>query len=270
MKQKQSLIIAVVAIFVLLLLFGSRMFYILEPGERAVVFKSLSGELERDETVGTGLKIIAPWNKLFKYEVREQKSEETMDVLSKNGLSINVDITIRFNPAYDRIGYLHETFGVNYINRLVIPEVRSTVRRVTGRYTAEEIYSTKRNEVESNIINETAEILMANNIEMKALLIRSIGLPVDIKAAIETKLEHEQQALAMIYVNDKERLEAERKQIEANGIAKYNEIINSSLTTMILRQKGIDATLKLAESANSKVIVIGGGKEGMPLILGNN
>lgn len=270
MKQKQSLIIAVVAVFVLLLLFGSRMFYVLQPGERAIVFHSLSGTFDRDNIVGTGLKIIAPWDKIFKYEVREQKSEETMDVLSKNGLSINVDVTVRFNPDYDRIGYLHETFGVNYINRLVVPEVRSTVRRVTGRYTAEEIYSTKRNEVESNIINETAEILKENNIVMKALLIRSINLPPDIKAAIETKLEHEQQALAMTYVNDKERLEADRKQIEATGIAKYNEIINSSLTTMILRQKGIDATLKLAESANSKVVVIGSGKEGMPLILGNN
>lgn len=270
MKQKQTLIIAVVAIGVLLLLFSSRMFYVLEPGERGVVFKSISGELERDNIVGTGLKVIAPWNKLFRYEVREQKSEETMDVLSKNGLSVNVDVTVRFNPAYDKIGYLHETFGVNYVNRLVVPEVRSTVRRVAGRYTAEEIYATKRNEVESNIITETAEILAENNIVMQALLIRSINLPPDIKSAIEAKLEHEQEALAMTFINEKERLEAERKGIEASGIANYNEIINSSLTTMILRQKGIDATLKLAESANAKVVVIGSGKDGMPLILGNN
>lgn len=270
MKQKQTLIIAVVAIGVLLLLFSSRMFYVLEPGERGVVFKSISGELERDNIVGTGLKVIAPWNKLFRYEVREQKSEETMDVLSKNGLSVNVDVTVRFNPAYDKIGYLHETFGVNYVNRLVVPEVRSTVRRVAGRYTAEEIYATKRNEVESNIITETAEILAENNIVMQALLIRSINLPPDIKSAIEAKLEHEQEALAMTFINEKERLEAERKGIEASGIANYNQIINSSLTTMILRQKGIDATLKLAESANAKVVVIGSGKDGMPLILGNN
>ncbi|MDX2444491.1 MAG: prohibitin family protein [Bacteroidales bacterium] len=270
MKQKQTLIIAVVAIGVLLLLFSSRMFYVLEPGERGVVFRSISGELERDDIVGTGLKVISPWNKLFRYEVREQKSEETMDVLSKNGLSINMDITVRFNPAYDKIGYLHETFGVNYINRLVVPEVRSTVRRVAGRYTAEEIYATKRNEVESNIITETAEILAENNIVMQALLIRSINLPADIKSAIESKLEFEQEALAMTFINEKERLEAERKGIEATGIANFNEIINSSLTTMILRQKGIDATLKLAESANAKVVVIGSGKEGMPLILGNN
>ena len=136
--------------------------------------------------------------------------------------------------------------------------------------TAEEIYATKRNEVESNIITETAEILAENNIVMQALLIRSINLPPDIKSAIESKLEFEQEALAMTFINEKERLEAERKGIEATGIANYNEIINSSLTTMILRQKGIDATLKLAESANAKVVVIGSGKEGMPLILGNN
>ncbi len=270
MKQKQTLIIAVVAIFVLLLIFSSRMFFILQPGERGVVFKSISGTFEKDKVVGTGLKAIAPWNKLFKYDVKERKSEETMDVLSKNGLSVNVDITVRFNPMYNKIGYLHETFGIDYVNRLVVPEVRSTVRRVTGRYTAEEIYSTKRNEVEQAIIKETSDILSVNDIEMHALLIRSINLPPDIKQAIESKLTHEQQALAMTFINEKEKMEAERKRIEAQGVADYNRIISASLTANILKQKGIDATLKLSESANSKVVVIGGGKEGMPLILGGN
>ena len=270
MKQKQTLIIAVVAIFVLLLIFSSRMFFILQPGERGVVFKSISGVLEKDKIVGTGLKAIAPWNKLFKYDVKEQKSEETMDVLSKNGLSVNVDVTVRFNPIYDKIGDLHEIFGINYVNRLVIPEVRSTVRRVTGRFTAEEIYSTKRNEVEQAIITETSKILTENNIEMHALLIRSINLPADIKGAIESKLQYEQQALAMTFINEKERMEAERKRIEAQGVADYNRIINISLTANILKQKGIDATLKLSESANAKVVVIGSGKNGMPLILGGN
>ncbi len=270
MKQKQSLFIGLAVIVILLLLFSSRMFYIIEPGERAIVFKSISGSFERDDIVSTGLKVIAPWNRLFRYDVKEQKSEETMDVLSKNGLSINVDVTVRFNPIYNRIGYLHETFGVNYESRLVVPEVRSTVRRVTGRYTAEEIYSTKRNEVEQAIIEETAVILKENNIEMHALLIRSINLPPDIKRAIESKLQHEQEALAMTYVNEKERMEAERKSIEAEGIASFNRIISASLTSNILKQKGIDATLKLAESANAKVVVVGSGKDGLPLILGNN
>ncbi len=269
MKQKQTIIISLAVIIVLLLLFGSRMFYIIRPGERAVVFKTITGELIKDNIVGTGLKAIAPWNSLYKYDVKEQKSEETMDVLSKNGLSINVDVTVRFNPIYDRIGYLHEIFGTNYVNRLVIPEVRSTVRQVTGRYTAEEIYSTKRSEVEASIIEETGIILEKNNIEMKALLIRSIGLPPDIKKAIESKLTREQEALAMKYVNDRERLEAERKLIEAEGIANYNREISASLTDRILTQKGIDATLKLAESPNTKVVVVGSGENGLPLILGN-
>jgi len=269
MKQRQTIIITLAVVVVLLLLFGSRMFYVIKPGERAVLFKTLTGELRKDDVMGTGFKIVAPWNSLYKYDVKEQKSEETMDVLDKNGLSINVDVTVRFNPIYTRIGYLHETFGTNYVNNLVVPEVRSTVRQVTGRYTAEEIYSTKRSEVEAAIIEETAIILEKNNIDMNALLIRSIGLPPDIKKAIESKLTREQEALAMQYVNERERLEAERKLIEAEGIANYNRTISASLTDRILTQKGIDATLSLAESPNAKIVVVGAGDSGLPLILGN-
>lgn len=270
MKQRQTIIVTIAVVIIIVLIFGSRMFYVIRPGERAVVFKTISGVLDKENIVGTGLKLVAPWNSLYKYDVKEQKSEETMDVLDKNGLSINVDVTVRFNPRYDKIGDLHEVFGTNYASRLVTPEVRSTVRQVTGRYTAEEIYSTKRSEVEAAIITETAEILGKNNIEMRALLIRSIGLPTDIITAIESKLTREQEALAMKFINERERLEADRKSIEANGIANYNRIISASLTDRILTQKGIDATLKLAESPNSKVVVVGSGKDGLPLILGNN
>jgi len=270
MKQKQTLVIVIVGLVILLLIFGSRMFFVIKPGERAVVFKSISGTFEKDKIISTGLKIVAPWNKLFVYNVKEQKSEETMDILDKSGLSINMDDTVRFNPIFNKIGYLHETFGQNYVSTLVVPEVRSTVRRVTGRYTAEEIYSTKRAEVENKINEETAIVLLKNNIKMQALLIRAINLPADIKQAIESKLRSQQEALAMKFVNEKERMEATRKKIEADGIAIYNRILNSSLTDNILKQKGIDATLKLAESSNSKVVVIGSGKDGLPLILGNN
>jgi len=270
MKQRQTLIVTLAIVAVLLLVFGAKMFYVIKPGERAVVFHTISGFLDKENIVGTGLKMVAPWNSIHKYDVKEQKSEETMNVLDKNGLSINVDITVRFNPAYDHIGELHEIFGTTYVQRLVIPEVRSTVRQVTGRYTAEEIYSTKRSEVENAIITETAEILEKNNIVMQALLIRGIGLPTDITTAIESKLTHEQEALAMTFINERERLEAERKEIEANGIASYNRILNASLTEKILKQKGIDATLKLSESPNAKVVVLGSAKDGLPLILGNN
>ncbi|HDJ32475.1 MAG TPA: prohibitin family protein [Bacteroidetes bacterium] len=270
MKSTKSIIIALVIVVLLLIVFGSRIFYVIKPGERAVVFKTISGDLERDHVLGTGLKMIAPWNQLYRYNVREQQQEETMDVLDKNGLSIKMDVTVRFNPVYTRIGYLHEVFGENFVRSLVIPEVRSSVRKVTGRYTAEEIYSTKRSEVETAIITETEKVLQDNSIQMTALLIRSIILPDDIKKAIENKLTREQEALAMTYVNQREQLEAERKAIEAKGVANYNRIVNASLTDRILKQRGIDATLELAQSPNAKVVVIGSTAEGLPLILGNN
>lgn len=270
MKRAQYIIISVVAIVVLLLIFGSQMFYVLKPGERAVVFKKFGMGLDKDNIYVPGFHVIAPWNDLIRYDVKEQKSEETMDVLDKEGLSINVDVTIIFNPFYDKIGYLHENIGSNYVSVMVIPNVRSAVRAVTGRYNAEEIYSTRRGEVEAEIIEATRNALAAKNIEMKDLLIRSITLPEKIKEAIENKLQQQQEALAYQYRLEREESEAQRLRIQAQGIADYNAIISASLTDRILRQKGIDATLELANSANSKVVVIGSGDEGMPLILGNN
>ncbi len=255
---------------VLLLIFGTRMFFVIKPGERAVIFKKFAGGLDKENIYVPGFHVIAPWNDLIRYDVKEQKSEETMDVLDKEGLSINVDVTIIFNPFYDKIGFLHENIGSNYVSVMVIPNVRSSVRAVTGRYNAEEIYSTKRAEVELEIITATRNALAQKNIEMKDLLIRSIALPDKIKQAIEDKLQQQQEALAYQFRLDRERSEADRKRIEAQGIADYNKIISASLTDRILRQKGIDATLELANSANSKVVVIGGGDEGLPLILGGN
>ena len=153
---------------------------------------------------------------------------------------------------------------------LVIPELRSSVRQVSGRYSAEEIYSTKRAEVELTIKEETRKVLGNNYIEMKALLIRSITLPDQIKNAIESKLQQEQEALAYQFRLEKEKSEAERRRIEAEGIANFNRIINASLTDNILKQRGIEATIDLAKSPNSKVVVVGAGKEGLPLILGGN
>lgn len=267
---KTSYIVIVVAALMVLLLFGGRMFLIIDAGERGVVFRPYSSGLDKENVYSEGFHIVAPWNQMNIYNVREQQCEETMDVLDKNGLSINTDVTVRFNPIFNKIGYLHEQFGANYINILVVPEVRSSVRQVAGRYSAEEIYSTKRAEVEQTIKEETRKVLGENNIDMKALLIRSINLPEQIKGAIESKLQQEQEALAYEFRLQREESEAERRRIEAEGIANYNRIINASLTNSILQQRGIEATIELAKSPNSKVVVVGAGKDGLPLILGGN
>jgi regulator of protease activity HflC (stomatin/prohibitin superfamily) len=267
---KTQYLIAAAVVLILLLLFGGRMFLIIQAGERGVIFKPYTTGLDKENIYGEGFHIIAPWNDMNIYNVREQQRDEPMDVLDKNGLSISMDVTVRFNPMFGKIGFLHEQFGINYINVLVIPEVRSSVRQVAGRFTAEEIYSTKRAEVEMTIKEETLKVLGNNFIEMKAMLIRSINLPAQIKGAIESKLQQEQEALAYEYRLRTEVSEAERRRIEAEGIAAFNRIINASLTDNILQQRGIEATIELAKSPNTKVIVIGSGKDGLPLILGNN
>lgn len=265
------IITGIVAVIVILYL-SSEIFITIKAGERGVLYKRFQGGTDFDISYTPGFHMKAPWNDIFVYNVRENIINEKMDVLDKSGLSVSVDVSVRFFPIYKQIPYLHEYFGEGYVELLVKPEVRSTVRRVMGRFTAEEIYSTKRAEVEDAIIKETEMILKSedNNIQMQALLIRSINLPDQIKNAIEAKLQQEQEALAYRFRLDREKSEAERKRIEAEGISKFNEIINASLSDQILKQRGIEATLELAKSPNAKVVVVGSGKEGLPLILGNN
>ena len=253
--------------------FASSMFYVIESTERAVIFYKLgSTGLDKKNVITPGFGFKAPWNDLYKFDITDNLVEETIDVLDGSGLSINVDVTMNFHLSYDSVGEIYETYQFDYLRRLVRPVFRSTVRDVMGRYTAEEIYSTKRAEVESLIQEEASEVLLkpGNNIVMKSLLIRSITLPAQIKSAIENKLQQEQEALAYQYRLEREKSEAERKRIEAKGEADANRIVSNSLTANLLKMRGIEATSKLAESPNSKVIVVGSGKDGLPIILGGN
>jgi len=253
--------------------FASSMFYVIESTERAVIFyKFGSTGLDKKNVIKPGFNFKAPWNDLYKFDITDNLVEETIDVLDGSGLSINVDVTMNFHLNYDSVGEIYETYQFDYLRRLVRPVFRSTVRDVMGRYTAEEIYSTKRAEVESLIQEEASEVLLrpGNNIVMKSLLIRSITLPAQIKSAIENKLQQEQEALAYQYRLEREKSEAERKRIEAKGEADANRIVSNSLTPNLLKMRGIEATSKLAESPNSKVIVVGSGKDGLPIILGGN
>lgn len=257
--------------FIALITFSNSTFITLEPGERGVLFKRFSGGLDKENIYAPGFHIVAPWNNMYRYPVREQQIEEEMEVLSTNGLNIKVDVTVRVNPSYNKIGDLHEKFGRDYLNTLVRPEVRSAVRKIIGRFEPEELYSSKRDEVQS-LIQEDLEASLKNNyIDLKATLIRDIELPDKVKNAIEVKIEAEQSALKYKYVLQQEQQEAERIIIAAKAKAEANQILNSSLTSNILKDKGIEATIELAKSPNSKVIVVGGeGSGGLPMILGNN
>lgn len=256
-------------IVIIVLIFSSATFLTIDAGERGVLFKRFSGGLETEKIYRPGFHVVAPWNKMFVYDVREKQIEETMTVLSSNGLNIALDATVRVNPTYTQIGFLHEKFGENYMNSLVRPEVRSSVRKIIGRFTPEELYSTRRDEVQTQIEEELEKTLSDNYVELRAVLIRDIQLPEKVRTAIEEKIEAEQLALKYEYILDQERKEAERKTIEAQAKADANRILNASLTEKILQDKGIEATIELANSPNSKVIVVGGSESnGLPLILG--
>ena len=252
-------------------------FITLQSGEKGVVFRPWGGGLDKDNILGEGIHLIAPWNQLNKFDVKEQiiefhslnQEHGELDVLDKNGLTIVVEVTVRFYPQYDKIGYIMEQFGAEeiYIEKLVTPEVRSTVRRVMGQYNAEEIYSTKRQEVEERIISETEIVLDKNYVTMTALLIRSITIPPNLVTAIEDKQTKQQEALAYEYVVKKEEKEKQRKIIQAEGIAEYNRIVNESMTDNVLTYEGIQATLKLALSDNSKIVIIGNSENGLPIML---
>lgn len=257
-------------VFIVLIAFGSSMTVTIPEGHSGVIFRQFGGGLDpKEEPFGEGFHIIAPWNRMIVYEIRQQEVSETMNVLSSNGLEIFVDVSIWYRPLKSELGYLHSELGTNYSKKVVIPSLRSSTRSVIGRFTPEEIYSTERDAIQQDIYGETQKLLQEKFVQLDKILIRSITLPSTIKNAIERKLKQEQESLEYEFKLEKAKKEAERQRIEAEGKARANEIISRSLTDKILTEKGIEATLKLSESENAKVIVVGSGDNGLPIILGN-
>ncbi|WP_461534143.1 prohibitin family protein [Sinomicrobium sp.] len=239
-------------------------------GQAGVLYRTFGGGVVTDRPpMGEGFHFVMPWNKVFVYEVRQQELSEKMLVLSSNGLEIGVDATAWHQPSYDQLGSLHREKGEQYVDRVIRPAIRSAVRSVVGRYTPEQLYSSKRDVIQNEIQEETKKILDEQYVQLNEVLVRDITLPATIKAAIETKLRQEQESLEYEFRIEKAEKEAERQRIEAEGKANANRILNASLTDQILREKGIQATLELSRSDNAKVIVIGSGKDGTPIILGN-
>ncbi len=246
----------------------SRMTETIDAGHAGVKFKYFSG-LDKETIYGEGFHLLLPWDKIIVYDVTQQQLAEVMNVLSSNGLEIKVDVSMWFRPKRDELGKLHGELREGYVNKVVIPAIRSSARIVVGRYTPEELYSTKRDAITNEIFEETDKILKDKYVTVDRILIRQIELPPTIKNAIETKLKQEQETLEYEFRLAKATKEAERQKIEAEGKAKANDIISRSLTDKILTEKGIEATIRLSESPNSKVVVVGGGDKGLPLILGD-
>ena len=259
--------IGVAAVFLLLAISAGCMTTTIDSGVAGVRYSPFGGT-DLDNTYGEGLNLHAPWVSVIKYDVRVQEKLESMEALSSNGLSIGSDVSIRWRPANVTLPNLHQTYGVDYYRKLIQPELRAAVREVIGQYTPDELYSSKRSQLQDSIFARVRKSVEDDYIDIEAVLIRDVRLPDQIKVAIEEKLKEEQEAQRYEFTIEKERLEADRKRIEAEGEADYQRIITASLSAQFLRFKGIEATQQLANSPNTKTVIVGSGPDGLPVILG--
>jgi len=242
----------------------------------------------RDE----GLHVIWPWDKLFLYNLRLQSRTQTYNAISKDGVSVNAQINMRYQLLHNYVGVLHKFIGPNYLYSVVDPEIGSRAREVISQYTAQEVY-TSREPIQEKIRQEAQKSLaghlnslvqpeameqpdpkhyndfLQNSIQIIDTLVLSIELPPPIVAAINRQTQQFYEIQEFKYRVEREAQESTRKQVEANGIAAFQRTIGPGISDSYLRWRGIEATLALAQSPNSKIVIIGSGKDGLPIILGN-
>jgi regulator of protease activity HflC (stomatin/prohibitin superfamily) len=264
---------------ILLLMLGflwPRMFISIPAGHRAVMYRFFQGGTVTDRIWGEGLHVIPPWDNLTDYETRLQQQEIKFGVLSEEGLDLGILVSVRYRPNKDMLGYLHQDIGPDYFNRLIKPEVEAHVRRTLGSRPAHEVYTSTR-----DILQELGQIPALGRdeetqsdakkpvrayVNIQELKLLDVNLPQVVEAAVAEKYRQEQLMLEYRYKLDREEKEAERRRTEAAGIRDYN-LIAGKITPDLLRWRGIDATLELAKSQNTKVVVLGGGQGGVSMLM---
>ncbi len=237
-------------------------------GHHGVKYLRFHGGTVMGKIYGEGFKWHLPWNSFFVYKTQTDERKEVLHVLSADGASIELETSIWFRPVTNKLDSLQITVGPNYYEVVIGPALRGEARSIVGRYKPDEIYSTKREIIASEILEALRKVLDGKFVNVENVIIRNVVLPPKITEAIEHKLAADQEQQRMQFVLLKEEQEAKRKKIEAQGIADFQRIITRGLTDKLLRWKGIEATIKLAESPNTKVVVIGSSESGLPLILG--
>lgn len=272
------------AVFALLgvlltIVIAPRMVYTIPAGHVGVLWKRFGGGTVLDHTLTEGLKVILPWDQIYIYDVRMQLVDQDFDVLAEDGLKVKTNVAYRFWLIPEQVPLLHKSVGPNYTNVLISAAIGAQARDVFARNTPEEIYSDRRVQIQVEILQQVRESLQKtfvrqpeNNtqfLQLEDVFIRSIGLPAAVEAAIDRKNEWQQKNQEYDYRLLMESKESERKRIEARGIKEFQDIISSGITDSYLRWRGIEATQALSNSPNSKIVVIGGGKDGLPIILGN-
>lgn len=263
------LLVSLLLLFTLVV-FWPRMVITIRAGEEGALWSRWTG-MQLSTVYREGTHLIWPWNEMTIYDIRINKVDYDVPVLSTDGLEIKVAVSIRYRPAPKTVPQLHQTIGPNYVDRVVIPEVVTAVREVMGAFRPDQLYTLRTVEMQNQIVARAATQVQDRFVTIDDVLIRRIELPEALQTAIQSKLRQEQAALEYRYRLDREQAEATRKQIEADGIAAFQQRVFGGTPDVnaqrYLTFKGIEATLELAKSTNAKVVVVGSGPNGMPLIL---
>jgi prohibitin 1 len=215
-----------------------------------------------------GVRLVLPFTKVVKMSVKTQEVKETAEVPSKEGLNMDLEGSLLFRIDPAKAPEIYRTIGPNYLEIAVHPQIRTAIREVTASYEAKALYSAEREKVAQETFDLFTKMSKDRGIIAEAVLLRKIALPSVVANAIQEKLKREQEAEQMKFVLQKEEQEAQRKRIEAQGIADFQKIVAQGISSQLLEWKGIEATEKLALSPNSKIVVIGNPKSGLPIILG--
>ncbi len=263
------LIISALILVLFLVFFWSFIFKTIKPGEVGILYKRFGQGTITDKTYPEGLTLILPWDILYIYNGRTQQHEHKMMAISNEGLNVEVNMSIRYNPELETLGILHQNIGPDYLQKIIIPEVESNIREQFGRLDINNIYSPNPALLE-DIVDLTKNKLQRNYITLQNVAILRITLPKNIEVVMEKKVEYKVLAEAYEFRIQAELLEVKRKTAEANGIKAFNDIVNNSLTDDILKWQGIQATIAISNSNNSKVVIIGNKSKEMPIILGGD
>lgn len=257
--------------------FAESIFITVPPGHGGALWLRFFGGTVMNFQFSEGMKVIPPWDRIYIYDLRVQQEHDKFDVLTKEGLQITIDATLRFRLNPEALGPITSYAGPDFVRTLIMPTVGATIRSKAAVNTLDEIFALKRRQIEeeiTKILSEAVDNLILGAADSRPEIIvqdfwfRSIVLPENLRMSIEAKLTQRQLSEQYVYILDRERQEKERKVIEAEGIKAFQDIVSSGISENYLRWKGIDATLKLAESTNSKIVIVGSGKDGLPLILG--
>jgi regulator of protease activity HflC (stomatin/prohibitin superfamily) len=256
--------LGIAAFLLVILVFSS----ITRVGTGHVGVLTLFGKVQTDGTLGEGIHLISPLKTNNELSIQTQTLKESASVPSSEGLMMSLDTSLIYHLNPDRAAEVFQKIGADYENVVVEPTLRSAIREATASHTANALYTGEREMVAKQIYDQVSTQLKERGLTVENVLLRDIQLPATLKSAIEAKQQAEQESLAMNFRLQKETQEAQRKRIEAAGVRDFQQIVAQGITPSLLEWKGIEATENLAKSPNSKVVVIGNNKNGLPLILG--